>query len=593
MSSFSLAKHVTLMAVPSTSLDEDERELARQEDILDKLQRQVKKQEKKRELVLDRVAKRRRAAASLRRIPVEVWEEIFTFMCLTEDTSSFCCYIDPGIPDAKHEIDYSPCIVSSVCSYWRAVALSCPRLWSFIEVHLHNLHRDIRRPLDLFIKNAQNHPLSIFISCSPDHKGHTDASQSALELLAKHLGRCETISLYIRGNFSVIDFPKPPTQSFPLLKAIYTDLTSARNLIDLQSSGWFWEAIRDAPLLDHLDMDQFPIASGAFPYHQVTHLTLTKPSNTSPPSLRDLPLCRNVHSLTLFNYCRVKQAENPRMRFVRREPPNDVEVPSLRRLVIQNGYASFPNYLISLFTWFIFPLLEELKIELEEPVFPPESQFPSSFLPTFTRSTDSLRILTLQFSGFPEAADPSALFNLLKGTPSLVHLELLTQAKNGIMGASPVTRLFHNLIVPPNASPESYLLPKLEILRIQDPEFPSVDPQVLTLMLSMLQSRFRPVGAEGTQMRLTIPKNVHRATPLSEFSLTFCHASYCACGPEPDQGLYGKIDFVKKVRTMESKGVRVSVKHIERDSTNLLEVQPKLDGLDWNKLVEEMMAKSA
>ncbi|KAJ8087704.1 hypothetical protein PM082_006540 [Marasmius tenuissimus] len=593
MSSFSLAKHEAQMAIPSTSLDEDERELARQEDILEKLQRQIKKQENKRDQVLGRVVKRRRAAASLRKIPVEVWEEIFTFVCLTEDTSSFYCYIDAGIPDAKHEIDYSPCVVSSVCSYWRAVALSYPRLWSFIEVHLHNLQWDIRRPLDLFIKNAQNHPLSVFISCSPDQKGHTDTSRSALELLAKHLGRCETISLYIRGNFSVIDFPQPPTQSFPLLKAFYTDLTSARNLIDVQTSGWFWEAIRVAPLLDHLDMDQFPIVSGAFPYRQVTHLTLRKPPNTSPPSLKDLPLCRNLRTLTLFHYCRVKQAENPRMRFVHREPPNDVEIPSLRRLVIQNGHTTFPTYLISLFTWFILPSLEELKIELEDPIFPPVSQFPTSFLPTFTRSTDSLRKLTLQFSGFPEAADPSALFDVLKGTPNLIHLELFTQAKNGIIRASPVTRLFNALTIQPNSSPESYLLPKLEVLRIHDPEFLSVDPQVLTLMLSMLQSRFRPVGAEGTRTRLTIPKNAPRATPLSKFSLTFCHASYCACGPEPDQGLYGKIDFIKKARTMESKGVRVSVKHIERDSTNLLEVQPKLDGLDWNKLVEEMMAKTA
>ncbi|KAL0570449.1 hypothetical protein V5O48_011506, partial [Marasmius crinis-equi] len=305
----------------------------------------------------------------------------------------------------------------------------------------------------------------------------------------------------------------------------------------------------------------------------------------------NLPLCTNIDTLTLRDYCRVKSDTpvNPRMRFMRpAEPSDDVEIPSLRRLNIESLVdAPFPKYLVSLFTWYIFPSLEELELDIRGPSFTPRTQFPPTFLPAFTRSTVELRKLTVKFADFPEKVDLFALFQFLKGTPSLTHLELNTASESGVMGAIPTVPLLKSLTIPPNSSPGGSHLLKLEVLRIHDPEFDSQSQPILGVILNMLESRIRAIGP---RTGLSASQNAPKASPLSEFSLTFCDASYCACGRELSNGLYGKLGFLKKVRPMEERGVKVVVRHIERNSFNLLEVQPKLDGIDWDKGLAALLA---
>lgn len=70
---------------------------------------------------------RQAALSSIRRIPPEILSEIFLF-------AGAGCRMRWPRPQDELDVDDTPWVISRVCSFWRAVALSVPKLWSTLQL---------------------------------------------------------------------------------------------------------------------------------------------------------------------------------------------------------------------------------------------------------------------------------------------------------------------------------------------------------------------------------------------------------------------------------------------------------------------------
>ncbi|KAJ7641383.1 hypothetical protein FB45DRAFT_900067 [Roridomyces roridus] len=86
-------------------------------------------------------------------IPPEIMEVIFVF-CLPDDKDG------PPVPNSS----LAPLILSNVCTHWRTIALSAPRLWSSIRVNLRtkNLENSLSL-LECWLSRARSRPLSVAV----------------------------------------------------------------------------------------------------------------------------------------------------------------------------------------------------------------------------------------------------------------------------------------------------------------------------------------------------------------------------------------------------------------------------------------------
>ena len=89
--------------------------------------------------------------SSARRIPPEVLGEVF-YHCLPKTP-----YITP------RDVE-SPMVLARVCRHWRAVAMSTPRLWSTLSVHLQKIDCEAyRRGCEAWLARAKSVPLAVRI----------------------------------------------------------------------------------------------------------------------------------------------------------------------------------------------------------------------------------------------------------------------------------------------------------------------------------------------------------------------------------------------------------------------------------------------
>ncbi|KAJ6608110.1 hypothetical protein B0H10DRAFT_1955675 [Mycena sp. CBHHK59/15] len=119
----------------------------------------------------------------LRQLPSEILAEIFMF-CL-----SFSDELDTRT---------APWVLGQICARWRAVALSTPRLWQEIHVHLDIDKFNRQRPsnmiylLDLLLRRSGSRPLTVRASCERPMQSH-----QALDMLMRESHRWADVDLYI------------------------------------------------------------------------------------------------------------------------------------------------------------------------------------------------------------------------------------------------------------------------------------------------------------------------------------------------------------------------------------------------------------
>ena len=321
----------------------------------------------------------------VRQLPPDVTSTIFEF-CLSDFADSqFLAF----------ENLFSPLYLGAICSYWRDIAWSTPRLWSSLVVrdpskHDPDMVAGIARE---WLGRSGRLPLSIRILSTFYNK----SVSSLIDIVNQYSTRWSELDLYIpdgyyqrfhaSDNHAVIH--APALKSIRIHRPTHA---SARNL-NFQ--------LVSCPRLERASLTHFPMDGSNIQLDNLTHLTL--------------------HSMSLIDTFRILR-KTPRLVFFqvsgfcslyrdqRIGPPVLSSLRSLQ-LLIMNYAEDFLDNLVA-------PHLEELNLPR---YYIPRIEVITSFL---ERSTCSLRSYSMIFSVFPQYFD--GFMNILQSMPSLTKLSLLS-----------------------------------------------------------------------------------------------------------------------------------------------------------------------
>ncbi|KAF9259431.1 hypothetical protein L218DRAFT_665073 [Marasmius fiardii PR-910] len=168
--------------------------------------------------------------------------------------------------------------LAHVSHYWRKMAVSCPRLWSFISVNVACPRSEFGDILSLYIENSANHPLYINVRGAGRWIGQGDLSKYRERSLGEHgvaildriLSQSERIRLLKFVLFDLdVGLADTPHRALPLLQRFETNLK-----IDNMDS-WLIKSLKTAPLLNAVSAPFYDrIPPPPLPYCQLTHLTM-------------------------------------------------------------------------------------------------------------------------------------------------------------------------------------------------------------------------------------------------------------------------------------------------------------------------------
>ncbi|KAF7290842.1 F-box domain-containing protein [Mycena indigotica] len=235
-----------------------------------RLQSRLRKLEKERREMRERIEVNLTLVSPLRSLPVEVLEDVFWF----------------AIPEPREmsTLDFdrlAPWNVAQVCWRWRDVAQRFPGLWSTICVNLSDTPPTpalLVRQLEL----TANRPLHIYFSCVAS----LNLGLKQLAILVQHASRWELADLRILGAAH--------SDVQAVLKGVQGRMSRLRFLrLEVQSSVLYSQVspyFRDSSGLRHLTL--FDANPGLrFPWKQLASLELTASAETM---LRILQQCPNL-----------------------------------------------------------------------------------------------------------------------------------------------------------------------------------------------------------------------------------------------------------------------------------------------------------
>ncbi|KAL0063517.1 hypothetical protein AAF712_009614 [Marasmius tenuissimus] len=234
-------------------------------------------------ILKERIKQRRAAVSVTRRIPVELWVQIFARLySMTEDEYPLTLHTSQGVWMA-------PAIaLSQVCSRWRGILLSTPALWTSIDISLSSLPPSSQRLLELYLRNSKQHPLHVKLQGGNYYaRIHAEAVETLRDTIMTHIHRSESLSCHHFGKQFVI-----PEGSLSNLIAL-TDNSRDRN------AQW-QAAFKDAPRLTSVT-SSFLYPLHDLPYHQLTSLECRNLLHRDVEKLarQVLPSCGELESLTL------------------------------------------------------------------------------------------------------------------------------------------------------------------------------------------------------------------------------------------------------------------------------------------------------
>ncbi|KAK1222799.1 hypothetical protein PQX77_014325 [Marasmius sp. AFHP31] len=328
-------------------LEEEEKELARYQDEISALRRKLERLEDGERHLKSNVEWCRSGISAQRRIPLEIWELVFSILCLSLHEYSFSLDNNRNAPwvDGWPAVFETPALtVSHVCSRWRNIANSCSRLWSSISVQLTARPRVDPMPLlETYLRRSKTHLLSLSLSLDPD-EGHTlygDLTwkqKMAWKLLGSQFGRCRELAI---GFDSTDEMPHLEGIELPNLIS-YRHLAHSsfvpQSLVQqTDQPGWFWPYVLSAPKLIDLTLEDF-LPLSWLPYRQLTSMTIRHIHDIDSVEglFHLLPSCIALTELTLGAWEVPDEPIGP-------IPPilqHPVEVSSLRCLSLEGTDAS-------------------------------------------------------------------------------------------------------------------------------------------------------------------------------------------------------------------------------------------------------------
>uniref|UniRef100_A0A0W0F3Z4 F-box domain-containing protein n=1 Tax=Moniliophthora roreri TaxID=221103 RepID=A0A0W0F3Z4_MONRR len=371
-----------------------------------------------------RLDQRRNLLSPMRRIPNEVWANIFEHVCngthmYRSDSDKYALMVHSNV--IRKEIEARPLIISHVSSHWRNIIVGLPRLWSSISVNVYGLNHNICPLLDLFLQNSKDVPLQIEIAdvhLTGQENGpqlalkdkFTSHGKAAVIALLSGASRYTDLKLDLAEDWEAISFEDPPSVTFPILRSFRT---CSEGRVDQEgpddASRWFWDAIHSAPNLKYVKTDNF-LHEDMVPYAQLTTYKIHYLTSTRR-LLELLELASNLESfeVNLWNPQRQSQARS-------------VTCSSLRSLFLRS-YRHHSEGYASVFDSLGVPSLTDLGLRCGFGYRKPSGHsFPwQSLKGMIERSSCSLLKLSLYLEHDTYA--DSAMLEFLHGVPTLAELE--------------------------------------------------------------------------------------------------------------------------------------------------------------------------
>jgi hypothetical protein len=296
-------------------------------------------------------------------------------------------------------ITKTPLLFGRICSAWRKLAWSTPRLWCSLLLDLER-HKIDPVLVEQWIKRSCGLPLSIWAFLVYDTEEFHASSVAIMHVIAQHSQRWCNI---------VLDLPFFCYESLEHIKGHLPNLQSIA--IDHEYSGlseqrdtvFQFTMFSDTPLLRSLTISRLEeLNQFAFPTDNLTKLRLLhQPINESLEMLQRSP------RLIQCDFIDIQGHANAQLIHILAD-----QLESLK-LMFFNDY---PDRISDVFDALTIPALRELFFDAEGFYFPH-----SSFISLITRSSCSLQTLTLKFIRISD----DELLEVLQVVPSLQKLSLI------------------------------------------------------------------------------------------------------------------------------------------------------------------------
>ena len=341
-------------------LQEEERWAKRYDDEITGLSRVMEKLKAERKMLEERINLRRSITSCIRRVPVEIWQEVFMFACLSQeysfDTSRF-------IPTSKTATENRLCCrtydISLVCWQWRNVATSLGCLWTSLSVDLYGLDHDVRPILQTYIRNRRDHPLRMRLSRLFEFRRSTknnfkENAILAYNYLLRNIPKCSELAISCGSSAAMIPSDAiPQSDSLHLLRTLTISLDMEANYA---LPAYFRAALQKAPLLTNLKISgRLSGNPSTFPYHQLTNLDISADCNIDW-LIAVIPSCSVLQTLVLPA---LLDDHGPDRAW---DSHYRIPIPSLTTLYVR--MYEYPIYICPIFSAFRFPSLINLSMHL-------------------------------------------------------------------------------------------------------------------------------------------------------------------------------------------------------------------------------------
>ncbi|KAF5336683.1 hypothetical protein D9758_015679 [Tetrapyrgos nigripes] len=405
----------------------------------------------------------RAVVSSFRRIPPELWAEIFLFALDNQP-----------LLVAEHRIVAPALPLSQTCSLWRNVALGTPRLWSVLDLNVACDHPGAQHLVELYLVRSMPHPLVLTVEAATS--GSTVAlhefgssGQAILKSLVHCGDRWQVANL--RLHLSVLNAEtiwKSESIQYPVnLRSLRLRWWPRRRIL---SNDFFFHAT------ELQSLDAFPFRDNLFHLNQ----------------LRKLRIRRNICDvLRLFQNC--PHLEDVELQSDNNTPTYTVLPPAtcsnVRSLKYEFSTFGAPAALFQAIT---LPSLTCLHIVSYGDDLDSKHAMFLSFRNMLTRSACPLQVLHLRMDPFSSDQELLEIFTVM---PTLAVLRLAVEACYGLL----TDNLFRTLSFESPDNPRlipghTVLLPRLthfqlELCQVEDLDEDGPPLPDLESIFSMVNSR--------------------------------------------------------------------------------------------------------
>ncbi|KAL0059607.1 hypothetical protein AAF712_013658 [Marasmius tenuissimus] len=290
----------------SATLDEISMNIAHEEEELERYDTEINRLvdllgvlENEMEALQARVDRRKSFISITRRLPEELWVEIF----------SHCIF-----PTSEPSSSTTPFRLSAVCSRWREILTSAPKLWSAFGLTIY-LRGAIHVPaVEFHLSRCKGQPLDVFITkrLAPclrySGQGDSTTTEGAVairdEMISQLMKQTQKLTI-LKGSVS----SKSPLDALPLLE----HLSIGRLANELSSS--FYEALRHASQLHdvvlHSSSEHLPVHFRELRSSSVRSLTILEVGMCLRELVNVLPELGKLESLTLKRVYGKQMSEPP------------------------------------------------------------------------------------------------------------------------------------------------------------------------------------------------------------------------------------------------------------------------------------------